>query len=76
MFHIFLAFILTIVALLQEMIVTIMIMSGVHLNNCCFTGNDIGRSSYGAVKVKEAFEYAFLVMNYTVMPNHFSHNYR
>ncbi|XP_021373819.1 non-canonical poly(A) RNA polymerase PAPD7-like isoform X2 [Mizuhopecten yessoensis] len=31
-------------------------------------GNDIGRSSYGAMKVKQSFEYAYLVMTYTVMP--------
>ncbi|CAG2190522.1 PAPD5_7 [Mytilus edulis] len=31
-------------------------------------GNDIGRSSYGAMQVKCAFEYAYLVLSYTVTP--------
>lgn len=31
-------------------------------------GNDIGRSSYGAMQVKQAFDYAFLVMNYALAP--------
>ena len=31
-------------------------------------GNDIGRSSYGAMQVKQAFEYAYLVMTYTLAP--------
>lgn len=33
-----------------------------------FVGNDIGRSSYGAMQVKQAFDYAFLVMNYALAP--------
>ncbi|XP_041377060.1 terminal nucleotidyltransferase 4B-like [Gigantopelta aegis] len=31
-------------------------------------GNDIGRSSYGAMQVKQAFEYAYLVLSHTVAP--------
>ncbi|XP_022341415.2 terminal nucleotidyltransferase 4B-like isoform X2 [Crassostrea virginica] len=31
-------------------------------------GNDIGRSSYGAMQVKQAFDYAFVVMAYAVSP--------
>ena len=31
-------------------------------------GNDIGRSSYGAMQVKYAFEYAYLVLSYTITP--------
>ncbi|KAL5021958.1 hypothetical protein ScPMuIL_001113 [Solemya velum] len=31
-------------------------------------GNDIGRSSYGAMQVKQAFEYAYLALTYTVAP--------
>lgn len=35
-----------------------------------FSGNDIGRSSYGAMQVKQAFEYAFLVLRHTISPQH------
>ena len=35
-----------------------------------FTGNDIGRSSYGAMQVKQAFEYAYLVLNYSLFPQY------
>ncbi|KAL8607512.1 hypothetical protein ACOMHN_004481 [Nucella lapillus] len=31
-------------------------------------GNDIGRSSYGAIYVKQAFEYAYLVLSQSVLP--------
>lgn len=31
-------------------------------------GNDIGRSSYGAMAVKQAFEYAYLVLSQAVLP--------
>ncbi|KAL8603055.1 hypothetical protein ACOMHN_015620 [Nucella lapillus] len=31
-------------------------------------GNDIGRSSYGAIVVKQAFEYAYLVLSQAVLP--------
>lgn len=30
-------------------------------------GNDIGRSSYGALQVKQAFEYAYIVLSECVM---------
>ncbi|KAK3086063.1 hypothetical protein FSP39_012901 [Pinctada imbricata] len=33
-------------------------------------GNDIGRSSYGAMQVKQAFEYAYLVLSYSVFPQY------
>lgn len=33
-------------------------------------GNDIGRSSYGAMQVKQAFEYAYIVLSYTVGPQY------
>lgn len=33
-------------------------------------GNDIGRSSYGALQVKQAFEYAFIVLIKAVSPLH------
>lgn len=33
-----------------------------------FLGNDIGRSSYGAMQVKQAFEYAYLALTHTVAP--------
>lgn len=31
-------------------------------------GNDIGRSSYGAMQVKQAFEYAYIVLTHTLHP--------
>ncbi|XP_052457636.1 terminal nucleotidyltransferase 4B-like isoform X1 [Carassius gibelio] len=31
-------------------------------------GNDVGRSSYGAMQVKEAFDYAYVVLNHAVSP--------
>ena len=31
-------------------------------------GNDIGRSSYGAIYVKQAFEYAYLVLSQALLP--------
>lgn len=34
-------------------------------------GNDIGRSSYGALQVKQAFSYAYIVLTQAVNPlNH------
>lgn len=33
-------------------------------------GNDIGRSSYGALQVKQAFEYAYLVLRDAVSPQY------
>ncbi|XP_056089792.1 terminal nucleotidyltransferase 4B isoform X1 [Rhinichthys klamathensis goyatoka] len=31
-------------------------------------GNDVGRSSYGAMQVKEAFDYAYVVLSHAVSP--------
>uniref|UniRef100_A0A8C8IZ09 Terminal nucleotidyltransferase 4A n=1 Tax=Oncorhynchus tshawytscha TaxID=74940 RepID=A0A8C8IZ09_ONCTS len=31
-------------------------------------GNDVGRSSYGAMQVKQVFEYAFMVLSHAVSP--------
>lgn len=31
-------------------------------------GNDVGRSSYGAMQVKQAFDYAYIVLNLTGSP--------
>lgn len=31
-------------------------------------GNDVGRSSYGAMQVKEVFNYAYLVLSHAVSP--------
>ncbi|KAG2469834.1 terminal nucleotidyltransferase 4B isoform X2 [Polypterus senegalus] len=31
-------------------------------------GNDVGRSSYGAMQVKQAFDYAFIVLSHAVSP--------
>ncbi|XP_067905518.1 terminal nucleotidyltransferase 4B isoform X2 [Heterodontus francisci] len=32
-------------------------------------GNDVGRSSYGAMQVKQAFDYAYVVLSHAVSPN-------
>jgi len=34
----------------------------------CVAGNDIGRSSYGAMQVKQAFEYAYLTLKHALAP--------
>lgn len=34
----------------------------------CATGNDVGRSSYGAMQVKDAFDYAYVVLSHAVSP--------
>ncbi len=34
----------------------------------CMLGNDVGRSSYGAMQVKEVFNYAYLVLSHAVSP--------
>ncbi len=42
----------------------------------CVIGNDVGRSSYGAMQVKEAFEYAYVVLTHAVSPiaKHYPNN--
>ncbi|MBN3321075.1 PAPD5 polymerase, partial [Atractosteus spatula] len=35
---------------------------------CCFAGNDVGRSSYGAMQVKQAFDYAYVILGHAVSP--------
>lgn len=37
-----------------------------ELLNFFISGNDIGRSSYGAMQVKQAFESALLMLEHTV----------
>lgn len=32
------------------------------------TDNDVGRSSYGAMQVKQAFDYAYVVLSHAVSP--------
>ena len=32
------------------------------------TGNDVGRSSYGAMHVKDVFDYAYTVLSHAVPP--------
>ena len=49
----------------------IQVVSGGIVCGCC-AGNDIGRSSYGALQVKQAFEYAYLVLRDAVSPQ-FAH---
>lgn len=34
----------------------------------CATDNDVGRSSYGAMQVKQAFDYAYVVLTHAVSP--------
>ena len=31
-------------------------------------GNDVGRSSYGAMQVKQVFDYAYIVLSHAVSP--------
>lgn len=31
-------------------------------------GNDVGRGSYGAMQVKQAFDYAYIVLSHAVSP--------
>lgn len=42
----------------------------------CVLGNDVGRSSYGAMQVKEAFDYAYVVLSHAVSPiaKHYPNN--
>lgn len=42
----------------------------------CDLGNDVGRSSYGAMQVKQAFEYAYVVLEHAVSPiaKHYPNN--
>lgn len=35
---------------------------------CDCSGNDVGRSSYGAMQVKEAFDYAYIILGHAVSP--------
>lgn len=32
------------------------------------SGNDVGRSSYGAMQVKQVFDYAYIVLSHAVSP--------
>lgn len=32
------------------------------------TGNDVGRSCYGAMQVKQVFDYAYIVLSHAVSP--------
>lgn len=34
----------------------------------CPSDNDVGRSSYGAMQVRQAFDYAYVVLNHAVSP--------
>lgn len=34
----------------------------------CIAGNDVGRSSYGAMQVKQVFDYAYIVLSHAVSP--------
>lgn len=36
--------------------------------NLIVTGNDVGRSSYGAMQVKQVFDYAYIVLSHAVSP--------
>lgn len=33
-----------------------------------FSGNDVGRGSYGAMHVKQVFDYAYIVLSHAVSP--------
>lgn len=41
------------------------LLSSVYVS---FKGNDVGRSSYGAMQVKQAFDYAYVVLSHAVSP--------
>lgn len=63
----------------KEKIKQKMLESGCHPSFLCIEDpldptNDIGRSSYGVVKVREAFEYAFFVLNRVCGPSGSSHD--
>lgn len=46
----------------QDVIIT-------HIDSAfCLTDNDVGRSSYGAMQVKQAFDYAYVVLSHAVSP--------
>lgn len=44
--------------------------SGVRWSFSCLSvsGNDVGRSSYGAMQVKQVFDYAYIVLSHAVSP--------
>lgn len=52
------------------------------LCSLCCPGNDVGRSSYGAMQVKQVFDYAYMVLSHAVSPiakyypNNHSERYR
>ena len=35
---------------------------------CFLLGNDVGRSSYGVLQVKQVFDYAYMVLSHAVSP--------
>lgn len=37
-------------------------------NVLIFKGNDVGRSSYGVLKVKQVFDFAYMVLSHGVSP--------
>ena len=43
---------------------------------CSPSENDVGRSSYGAMQVKQAFDYAYVVLSHAVSPiaKHYPNN--
>lgn len=39
-----------------------------YLSSLYLTDNDVGRSSYGAMQVKQAFDYAYVILSHAVSP--------
>lgn len=51
------------------MVLAIVCMGRFRCFNCvCVPGNDVGRSSYGAMQVKQVFDYAYIVLGHAVSP--------
>lgn len=46
------------------------VLNPIHLLIFCdfFTGNDVGRSSYGILQVKQVFDFAYMVLSHGVSP--------
>lgn len=42
--------------------------TNVSVHSCLHVGNDVGRGSYGAMHVKQVFDYAYTVLSHAVSP--------
>ena len=55
---------------IDECELSLMYLCHNDINDCFSAGNDIGRSSYGALQVKQAFEYAYVVLRDRIAPQY------